>query len=195
MSEIVPEPWVARVTGTLHRNPWFGVLEQAVRQPDGEEVTFYTIDFPGPAVGVIVRRDDQYLLIRQHRFIVNEYVWAIPSGGVHRGESLEEAARREVMEETGYRVSELRHVCGYYPSYGCGNQRFELFLAEDPVQTSESFDTNEVLAVRWFARDELLRMILANEIVDGLSLTPLALLLLQESIGSGSPSPPRRTVD
>jgi ADP-ribose pyrophosphatase len=188
MSENVPKPWEAQVSATLHRNPWFGVLEQAVRRPDGKDVTFYTIDFPGPAVGVVVRKNDQYLLIYQHRFIVDQYVWAIPSGGVQSDESLEDAARREVLEETGYRVSDLRHICHYYPSYGCGNQRFELFLAEDPVATGAEFDHNEVLAVRWFTRDEVLAKMMANEIVDGLSLTPLALLLLQESLAHHRPS-------
>jgi ADP-ribose pyrophosphatase len=181
MADQLPGRWQARPVRTLTSNPWFAVLEQAVTRPDGSEVTYYTLDFPGPAVGVIVRRGDEYLLIRQHRFIVDEYVWAIPSGGVHAGESPEQAAVREVAEETGYRVGRLRHLLWYYPSYGCSNQRFELFLAEDPVAGPDPFDANEVMAVRWFSRAEVLELMWANGIVDGLSLTPLAFLLLQEA--------------
>ena len=95
------------------------------------------------------------------------------------GETVEEAAAREMEEETGYRPSKpLQHILRYYPSYGCSNQRFELFLAEDPIAVREVRDSNEVLGSRWFKTADILRMIQRNEIVDGLSLTPLLLLLL-----------------
>jgi ADP-ribose pyrophosphatase len=185
MADQLPGQWHAEVIRTLTSNPWFSVLLQTVTRPDGSKTPYYTIDFPGPAVGVVVRRNDHYLLIRQYRFIVNEFVWAIPSGGVHAGESLEEAAAREVLEETGYQVTKIQRLLHYYPSYGCGNQRFELFLAEDAVGPLQPFDATEVLEVRWFSREELLGLMLSNGVVDGLSLTPLALLLLQETMERG----------
>lgn len=173
--------WKVEVLETLTRNPWFGVVRQKVTQPDGTTTPYFSIDFPSPAVGVVIRRGDEFLFIHQYRFIVDEHVWAIPSGGVEKGETPAEAASREMEEETGYRPTQpLRHLLGYYPSYGCGNQRFELFLAEDPVQVRPSPDTQEVISTRWFKKAEVLSMIERNEIVDGLSLTPLLLVLLRE---------------
>jgi 8-oxo-dGTP pyrophosphatase MutT (NUDIX family) len=171
--------WKAELVRTLTRNAWFGVVEQKVTRPDGSTVPYFTIDFPRPSVGVVVRREDEFLLIRQYRFIVGEYVWAIPSGGVEPGEDPGVAAAREMEEETGYRArGPLRHLFGYYPSYGCGNQRFELYLADDPLQVKTSPDPREVISTHWFGRDELARMIARNQIVDGLSLTPLLAVLL-----------------
>jgi ADP-ribose pyrophosphatase len=181
MNDNTPGLWKAQKTKALISNPWFSVLQQAVTRPDGTQADYYTIDFPNPAVGVILRRGDRYLLIHQHRFIVNEFVWAIPSGGIHAGETAEQAAIREVAEETGLRVRKIRHLLHYYPSYGCSNQRFDLFLADDPEDGTGEFDTNEVIEIRWFTRKEVLEMIFANGIVDGLSLTPLACLFLQEA--------------
>jgi 8-oxo-dGTP pyrophosphatase MutT (NUDIX family) len=130
-----------------------------------------------------VRRRDQFLFIHQYRVIVDEHVWAIPSGGAEKGESIEAAAAREMEEETGYRPSKpLEHLLGYYPSYGCGNQRFELFLAEDPVLVREP-DPREVIETRWFGKNEVLEMISRNGIVDGLSLTPLLFVLLRDALG------------
>jgi ADP-ribose diphosphatase len=180
--------WRVELLETLTRNPWFGVLRQRVTRPDGSAIPYYTIDFPRPAVGVVVRRGDAFLFIRQYRFIVDEDVWAIPSGGVEAGETPAEAAAREMEEETGWRPTRpLEHLVGYYPSYGCGNQRFELFLAEDPERVREASDPREVMGTRWFARDEVLAMIRRNEIVDGLSLTPLLLVLLRGALGSAAP--------
>ena len=99
------------------------------------------------------------------------------------GNGIVDAAAREMEEETGYRPSTpLEHLVGYYPSYGSGNQRFELFLADDPVCVRESLDTREVISMRWFRKAEVLAMIERNGIVDGLSLTPLLLVLLREAL-------------
>jgi ADP-ribose pyrophosphatase len=174
--------WRSELVRTLTRNPWFAVVEQKVTRPDGSTTPYFTIDFPRPSVGVVVRRAEHFLLIRQYRFIVGEYVWAIPSGGVEPGEDPSIAAAREMEEETGYRTRKpLRHLFGYYPSYGCGNQRFELYLADDPIQVKETVDPQEVMSTRWFSRDELVAMIARNQIVDGLSLTPLLALLLEDA--------------
>lgn len=174
--------WKSELVRTLTRNPWFGVIEQRVTRPDGSTTPYFTIDFPRPSVGVVVRRADQFLLIRQYRFIVGEHVWAIPSGGVEPGEDPARAAAREMEEETGYRAGgPLRHLFGYYPSYGCGNQRFELYLADDPIEVEEKPDPQEVMSTRWFARDEVAAMIARNQIVDGLSLTPLLAVLLEDA--------------
>ena len=101
------KPWSARIIDTLHRNPYFSLLLQHVIVPDGTERVYYTVDFPAPAVGVIARRGDDVLLVRQYRFIVDEFVWAIPSGGVSEGESVTAAAARELEEETGYRAGRI----------------------------------------------------------------------------------------
>lgn len=74
MSAARPAPWQVVETEVLTRNPWFGVLRQQVRDPAGRLHGYFTVDFGGPAVGVIARRGDRYLLIHQYRFIVDEYV-------------------------------------------------------------------------------------------------------------------------
>jgi NADH pyrophosphatase NudC (nudix superfamily) len=66
-----------------------------------------------------------------------------------------------------------------YASYGCSNQRFEIFLADHIRKLDSDFDRSEVLDTRWFSRAELRALIDKNGIVDNLSLSPLLLFLLR----------------
>ena len=170
--------WRTQVEAVAHANPWFQVLRQGVVRPDGSLGTHYTIHHERPAVGVVARRDGRYLLIRQHRFIVDRMVWAIPSGAVGPGEAPIEAARRELREEAALLARSLAPLPDYFPSYGCSDQRFELFLAQDPDPSGEPLDAAEVIDAAWFEEGRVRRMIEAGEIVDGLSLVPLMHLLL-----------------
>src|SRR5207302_9996509 len=109
---------------------------------------------------------------------------AIPSGGVAEGEVVKAAAARELEEETGYRATRLEPLMFCYASYGCSNQRYEIFLADDLEQTGIAADCNEVLESRWFTREELVDLIFKNGVVDNLSLSPLLFLLLREALGA-----------
>ena len=91
------------------------------------------------------------------------------------GESVDEAARRyaELLEETGYSAAAWATLGQYHPSNGSSNQ---VLASEDrPRATcrSEATDRNETMAVRWFGMPEILDLVRANEIHDGLSLTGL----------------------
>jgi 8-oxo-dGTP pyrophosphatase MutT (NUDIX family) len=163
----------------LSQTPYFSVVTKRLKSSDGSTSQYYIVDFPRPAVGVLATRDTDVLLIRQYRPIVDEYVWAIPSGGVGVDETLPEAAARELVEETGFQATSLVHWLNCYASYGCSNQRFEIFWTSDVLETERRFDPAEVIEVRWFTEPELRELILRNGIVDNLSLSPLLLFLLK----------------
>jgi ADP-ribose pyrophosphatase len=169
----------------LSQNPYFSVVKKQLNSYDGSSNQYYIVEFPHPAVGVLVTRGTEVLLIRQFRPIVNEYVWAIPSGGVSLEETPAEAAARELEEETGFRATSLVPWMNCYASYGCSNQRFEIFWASEAVETERGFDPAEVISVRWFSQAELRELILGNGIVDNLSLSPLLLFLLKLSESGG----------
>jgi ADP-ribose pyrophosphatase len=170
------------------------VLLQEVVVPDGTSKTYHTIQFPRPAIGVVVRRGTDFLLLHQYRFIVNEYVWAIPSGGIEPGESPEQAAIRELREETGLVVKSVRPLMHCYASYGCSDQQFLIFLADEAEPSQGDYDKNEVISWRWFTCEDVLHMIMVNGIVDNLSLSPILLVLLQDALPDyGRPSEPSST--
>lgn len=173
--------WFVRSSKVVSENPWFRLLFSKVRMPNGRDTDYHTIDFTKQGVGVVPRKENKILLIRQYRFIIDQFVWAIPSGAVEKGEDKKAAAGRELMEETGYEAKKMTHLVQYFPSYGCGNQEFTIFLGEEIIECPQAFDANEVLEVKWFPQDEVKRMAFEGKIVDGLSLTPLLLLFARET--------------
>jgi len=178
--------WSVLRRKTLHENPWFAVASRDVVLPDGAEILFHSVDFHKPAVGVVARDAGRILLVRQYRVTIDREVWAVPSGGVDDGESSADAARRELLEETGYEARSFRPVVAYHPSYGATNQLFETFVAEEVEDTGRGFDANEVLEVRWFDDAEVRRMLFDNEMLDGLSATPIAFLFLEDAARDGA---------
>lgn len=174
------KPWRANVVDTLTQNPYFCVRLQDVVVTDGSSRTYYTIHFPAPAVGIVARRGTDVLLVHQYRFIVDEYVWAIPSGAVAPGEDADDAAIRELEEETGYTASNVVPLLDCYASYGSSDQLFKIYLATGLRETPVPFDGNEVIETKWFTREEVLNLIDRNGIVDNLSLSPLLYVLLND---------------
>ncbi len=168
--------WRVESSRPVLETSFFRVVRSAVRRPDGSLADYHTVDHVRPAVSVVLRDGARVALIRQQRFIVDRSVWALPSGGVDEHESVDAAARRELVEETGYEARELRHLLSYYPSYGVSNQVFHCYLADGATRSREH-DANEVDAVAWFALSEVRGMIASGEIPDGFSLTPLLYLL------------------
>jgi 8-oxo-dGTP pyrophosphatase MutT (NUDIX family) len=122
------------------------------------------------------------LLIHRHRFIVRTWGWEVPGGGIEPGETPEEAARREVEEETGWRpVGPLTALTRYHPSSGLLDQTFSCFLATDAEYIGEPTSVGEAAEVAWLSPEEALARIDAGEVVDGMTLTALYAWLYRQA--------------
>ncbi len=134
-----------------------------------------------PASGTVVvdRVDgvDSVLLLWRHRFITDTWGWEIPAGGVDEGETSLQAARREVLEESGWDVGgdagTLEHLVDYFPLNGMADKRFDLFLARGAVHVGEPTDPSESERVEWVPVERLRAEVSAGHVGDGLSLTAL----------------------
>ena len=79
--------------------------EDLAEMPDGRSTIYGVVTF-GDCVGVVPFVDPEHIvLVRQYRYVQGEnHRWEIPTGGVHHGETLQQAAQRELAEEAGYRA-------------------------------------------------------------------------------------------
>lgn len=169
-----PKSWKTLASQQIYENPWMRLREDVAEMPDGRTTLYGVVTF-GDCVGVVPFVDDEHvLLVRQYRYVQGEnHRWEIPTGGVHEGETLEQAAQRELAEEAGYRASRLIHISSYYTSKCICDETAHLYLGEDLAPATAPPDDTEFLQRRVFPFDEALRMALAGEIMDSMSVLGL----------------------
>lgn len=108
---------VGRTTRVL--SPWVSVLEKEVSFREGDQPAVYHSLTQAAYVAVFaVMRDGQIPIVRQYRPAVEAYTWEFPAGTIDVGETPAGAAVRELREETGLQVAELRQIGAYYPDTG-----------------------------------------------------------------------------
>jgi 8-oxo-dGDP phosphatase len=171
-----PGEWQVHGERAVYDSDRISVVLVDVQEPDGERVPeHHVVRCHIPAAACLVAVPDRgVLLIHRHRFIVRTWGWEIPGGGIEPGETPEEAARREVEEETGWRpLGPLTPLVRYHPSSGLLDQTFHCFLAGDAEHVGEPTSAGEAAEIRWLAPEEVEALLDSGEIVDGMALTAL----------------------
>jgi 8-oxo-dGTP pyrophosphatase MutT (NUDIX family) len=179
-----PRPWQVLKRTTIYDSPWVRLHRDDVRLPDGSVIDgHHVVDYPLPAVCVVpIGEDERILMIEHYRFITDTTGWEIPAGRIDAGEQLEEAAARELREETGYVAERLEYIGAYHPSNGSSNLTFHVYFGYEMRQVGELTDTKEIMRLAWFSPDEVWAMIAANELRDGLTLTALLWYFARERV-------------
>ena len=162
----------------IYEHPRVSLYVDKVRFPQGLVVEeHHVLSFELPSVAVLVEDvDDEILLVHAYRYVTDSIEWGVPAGGVERGESLLEAAAREVREESGYQTTDHELIYSYYPMNGISDKVFDVVHCRSGRPTG-CFDGNEVQDLRWASRRQLQQMIDQGEVKDGFSLTALLIHL------------------
>jgi ADP-ribose pyrophosphatase len=174
---VTPERHVERVTTTrrIYEGRIVTLREDEVRLADGHSVRREVVEHAHVAAMVPIDADGKVILVRQYRLPAREALLEIPAGGADEGESIAEAAQRELREEIGYRAGRLERLCGFYVSPGYCTEFIHVFLATDLVEDPIEGDPDEVITLERETLAEAGRMIEAGEIKDGKSIVGLLL--------------------
>ena len=168
------EPWRTRSTRPIYENRWMKVREDIALMPDGR-TTIYGVVEAGECVGVLPFVDaDTVLLVGQYRYVAQGFYWEMPTGSQHAGESLEQAAQRELAEEAGREADSLVKLCDFHTSKSILRETAHLYVARDLRPASRPPDATEFIERREFPFAEVLRMVERAEIKD--SMTVVAVL-------------------
>lgn len=148
---------------------------QPPHAPDAR--SFWVIEAPDWINVIALTEDDRVLLLRQYRYGVEEVTLEIPGGMCDAGETPEQAAHRELREETGHACRELIPIGWVHPNPAVQTNRCHTFLARGAFRVGEPQpDPNEVLEQTTARLDEIPRLISEGRITHTLVLSAFHLL-------------------
>ena len=154
---------------TVYRGPVFWVTTDDVREPGGVRARRDIIHHTGSVVVLAVEGSgsaSRVLLERQYRHAAKDYLWELPAGRIDRGEKALHAAKRELLEETGYTAAHWRRIFNFYASPGFVAETMSVYLATGVRAGKAQPEEDEVIHKRMVALSTALRMVLSGTIRD-----------------------------
>jgi 8-oxo-dGTP pyrophosphatase MutT (NUDIX family) len=162
---------------TLFDSPWVRVTKVDVTPPDGNRFEHHVVRLQRVAVAVVLDDQDQVLLVWRHRFITNSWGWELPGGIVEPGETGAEAARRETVEETGWRPDDLVKIAEFQPMPGLVDTPHEVYEGRRVVKVGDPSDPVEASMVAWVPMSDVPDLITRGEVGGSGSLVGLLYVL------------------
>ncbi len=164
-------------SSTLHHGKVFDVRRDEVAEPGGLRTTREIIVHPGSVVVLPVLPDGRIVLVRQYRHAAGRFLWELVAGRKEPGESPVQGARRELLEETGYRARRYRVFLDVYPAPGFLSERMYILLAEGLTAGAAQPEDDEKITSRAFSVAELQKMIRSRRLRDAKSVAGILFYL------------------
>lgn len=160
------------------------VREEKLLRPDGKIASpYYAIDRPNSVQIVPVTRDRKLILIREYKNGLKDLTWSIPAGFIDQKESVEEATKRELLEETGFAAEKFIRLGGFNPGVEFFRNKEYFFLAKNVEKLSEqNLDEFEEIEIETFEFDDILQDIKMRKSFLPQTQSQLAILLASEII-------------
>ena len=163
-----------------YEGPLFRVFSEQVIEPNGKEARRDIVRHNGSVVILAVddsksKKDPMIVLERQYRHAAGQFLWEVPAGKMDAGEKRLPAAKRELLEETGYKAKRWTKLVRYYASPGFLDEWMQVFLAEGLTAGKAQPEEDEQIELRLVPLSELLKRIDAGEILDGKTLVAVQL--------------------
>ncbi|MFE2866765.1 NUDIX hydrolase [Embleya sp. NPDC059259] len=170
--------WIKHRESDVYANKWFTIRLADVELPDGRHLDHFLIRQRPVALATIVDDLDRALLLWRHRFITDTWGWELAAGVVETeaGESVEEAAAREMLEETGWRPGPLRHLLSVEPSNGLSDAVHHVYWSDRGEHVGDPEDAFESDRVEWVPLKEVPDLIARGEVRSANAVAALLML-------------------
>ncbi len=177
--------WERLRSERLFETPYFALRSDKLRLPDGAiKDPYYVVERPDAAIIFPLTKEGDAVLVRQYRPPLDRMELGLPAGLVEEGEKPEAAARRELLEETGYSGGEWEELGSLASSPSLKDNWAYLFLARSVEEVAAPDpDEHELVEVVKVSVGELLGLIQSGQIVSssGVAAIMLALERLKDS--------------
>lgn len=157
----------------------FKLTKENITLKNGVTTELDIIRHPGASAIVPAYGYDQIILIRQYRHAIGEYIWEIPAGTLNKGEDPLECAKRELLEETGYRANFWEKLGVITPVPAYSDEKIHVYFAANLVKEGDQdLDEDEVLDVHRFKVRDVMEMIRRGEIKDSKTIASIFMATL-----------------
>jgi ADP-ribose diphosphatase len=150
----------------LLETPIFSVTQDKAVDPHGFEIKRAIVQHAGSAVMMPVDDKNRILLVRQYRLPARASLWELPAGRMDKGESVLQAAKRELREETGFKARKWTKLTSFFVSPGFLAEKMTIFVASDLTEGEKEPMEDERIELKWFRAKELDEMIAGGKIQD-----------------------------
>jgi len=140
--------------------------DEAIDKKAGFHIKRLVVRHRGSAVMMAVDDKKRILLVRQYRLPAAKYLWELPAGKLDDGEKPLQAAKRELVEETGYKAKKWSKLASFFVSPGYVQERMTIYLAKELTAGEATPMDDERIEAKWFKRKEVAKMIENSEIDD-----------------------------
>lgn len=185
----------ARVLSSLeaYRGPAFWVTTDQVLEPTGVRGRRDIVRHTGSVVILAVdesHAEPRVLLVRQYRHAAQQYLWELCAGRIDKGEKELGAAKRELLEETGYTATRWKRILTFYASPGFVAETMSIYLAQGLRPGTAQPEEDEVIEIKLFPLSSAVRMVMAGRVHDGKTIS--GILWLSHNLGRRTSSKTRR---
>lgn len=177
---MIPKPinrkWkVIRSENILRLGPWLSVRQECVEMPSGVQIpTWYVLEFPNWINVIAETQDGKLVMIDQYRHALGETHYELVAGVIDPGETPMEAAKRELLEETGFGGGEWSEFMTLSPNPTNHNNLSYTFLARGVMKLqAQHEEPTEDIHVHVMSRNDVLELLHEGEIIQALHAAPL----------------------
>jgi ADP-ribose pyrophosphatase len=124
------------------------------------------VEHSGAVVVIAMPSPTEMVLVQQYRHPLERQTWEVCAGGIDPGETPQDAALRELREETGFRARSIRRLWSAYSAPGFCSELLHFFVTDDWELGATDFDAGEDITIATFPIERLREMIERDELPD-----------------------------
>lgn len=182
--KLINRPWkVLWSKKILSLGPWLNVRQEEVELPSGKTIpTWFVLEFPNWINVIAITKDGRFVMEDQYRHGLGETRYELVAGVIDPGETPLEAAKRELLEETGFGGGDWELFMTLSPNPSNHNNLSYTFLATGVEKMQEQAqEATEDIKVDIFSREQLMELLQEDGIIQALHAAPLWKYLATEA--------------
>lgn len=147
---------------------------QPVKLPNGRTIRITFINHPGAVIIAPFLNKNTVVMMRQFRPALKKYIYELPAGTLDPDEPIAACARRELLEETGFKTKKLTKLGAIYPVPGYSTEVIHIFKAEQLTLSQAQPEEYEVIEIMPMTKSRVQKLILQGKLMDAKSICTLA---------------------